>query len=560
MSRTARLWKGVGPATLGGLLLSCGAARAADTPLSQQLTVAGRQALAQGRPAEARSILIQALKLDPKNAQARASLAKTSGVRLVSYQEAADPPAEAPVPPPAGAAAPVPEEAPASTPAAPPVQATLAEQARLESIRRQEFNSATSLRLQRARDLTNAGRPEEALSELRTTLNAVQSADEVSESDRRRLENQVRAQIGSTEAIEERVALERADLYRRQSADEARLRTLAASERNQDTIGILMAEFDNLMTQGTYLVFSNAGTGDIDATTAPFTDARARAVAARAIDPYVLAPYAALFTSQTKRFLSQTLSYEELKRYRALLTWQDVDRSSIPFPDTKTIEFPRAEAFVALTEKRRARYTGSEVLLSRDSRTKGILTQLNERLAMPFPQETPLEEVLKYIRTNTVSEELDLPAGIPIYVDPVGLQEADKTITSPITLDLDGIPLKTSLRLILKQLDLTYTVKDGLMTITSAKSDDQPTEIRVYPVADLSIIPISLMGGGGGGMGGGGMGGGMGGGGMGGGGMGGGGMGGGMGGGGMGGGMGGMGTVPPQDPSTLSPLEEKKSR
>ncbi len=135
-------------------------------------------------------------------------------------------------------------------------------------------------------------------------------------------------------------------------------------------------------------------------------------------------------------------------------------------------------------------------------------------------------------------------------------------MTSPVTIDLNGVSLKTTLRLILRQLGLTYTVKDGLMTITSETSIDQPTEIRVYPVADLAIIPLSLMGGGGGGgMGGGmgGMGGGMGG-------MGGGmgGMGGGMGGmgggmGGMGGGMGGMRSLPVQDPSLDSPYLEKKS-
>ena len=133
-------------------------------------------------------------------------------------------------------------------------------------------------------------------------------------------------------------------------------------------------------------------------------------------------------------------------------------------------------------------------------------------------------------------------------------------MTSPVELDLEGVPLKTTLRLLLKQLGLTYTVKDGMLTITSESADDQPTEIRVYPVADLAIIPMSLMGGGGGGMMGGrggmmgGMGGGMGGGMM-------GGMGGGMGGGmmgGMGGGMGMM-SVPPDDPDAPSGFMEKKS-
>jgi hypothetical protein len=121
---------------------------------------------------------------------------------------------------------------------------------------------------------------------------------------------------------------------------------------------------------------------------------------------------------------------------------------------------------------------------------------------------------------------------------------------SPITLNLEGVTLKQSLKLLLKQLDLAYTVKDGLMTITYIASKDQPTEIRVYPVADLAMIPMSLMMGsmGGGMMGG--MGGGMGG----------------MGGGMMGGmgGMGGMRSVPlapPQDPSdsSMSGFMQKKS-
>ena len=64
-------------------------------------------------------------------------------------------------------------------------------------------------------------------------------------------------------------------------------------------------------------------------------------------------------------------------------------------------------------------------------------------------------------------------------------------------MDLEGVPLKITLKLLLKQLDLTYTVKDGFLMITSKESEDQQTEIRVYPVADLAIIPISLMGGGG---------------------------------------------------------------
>ncbi len=43
---------------------------------------------------------------------------------------------------------------------------------------------------------------------------------------------------------------------------------------------------------------------------------------------------------------------------------------------------------------------------------------------MNFPNETPLEEVLRYIKQATAGET---GKGIPIYVDPLGLQEADRS-------------------------------------------------------------------------------------------------------------------------------------
>ncbi len=58
---------------------------------------------------------------------------------------------------------------------------------------------------------------------------------------------------------------------------------------------------------------------------------------------------------------------------------------------------------------------------------------------MSFAEETSLEEVLKYIKEATKSSEL--PNGIAIYVDPIGLQEAEKSLTSTIQMDLEGVPL-----------------------------------------------------------------------------------------------------------------------
>jgi|SRR5579864_4673747 len=95
--------------------------------------------------------------------------------------------------------------------------------------------------------------------------------------------------------------------------------------------------------------------------------------------------------------------------------------------------------------------------------------KLQGSIPMQFPDETPLEDVLKYIKAATESEN---DTGIPIYVDPRGLQEAEKTLQSPVVLDLQGVPLTTSLDLLLKQLDLSYYVqKDGILMIV-AESDE----------------------------------------------------------------------------------------
>jgi RNA polymerase sigma factor (sigma-70 family) len=145
-------------------------------------------------------------------------------------------------------------------------------------------------------------------------------------------------------------------------------------------------------------------------------------------------------------------------------------------------------------------------------KSRAILKKLEEPMAMRFANETPLEDILKYIMSATAtnaersetpnrpppSEEgpgdIEKPApkapetpkpgktmrpsdplenGIPIYVDPRGLSEAEKTMTSPVTLDLEGVPLKTTLRLLLRQLGLAYCVKDGLLIISSPEGISQ---------------------------------------------------------------------------------------
>ncbi|WP_435016153.1 sigma-70 family RNA polymerase sigma factor [Tundrisphaera sp. TA3] len=107
--------------------------------------------------------------------------------------------------------------------------------------------------------------------------------------------------------------------------------------------------------------------------------------------------------------------------------------------------------------------------------TRSIQAALQKPINMKFPNETPLSDVLKYIQQVTQDEGAGLPKGIQIYADPIGLQNADVTLDSPVSIDLEDIPLKTTLRLILEQLGLVYQVREGVLSIMSANPDDQVT-------------------------------------------------------------------------------------
>jgi RNA polymerase sigma factor (sigma-70 family) len=100
----------------------------------------------------------------------------------------------------------------------------------------------------------------------------------------------------------------------------------------------------------------------------------------------------------------------------------------------------------------------------KDPRSLAVLAKLKQPIPMAFADETPLEDVLRYIKSATSGPNDN---GIQIYVDPEGLKEAEKTMQSPVVLDLEGVPLERTLDLVVRQLGLFYAVQDGMVYISS---------------------------------------------------------------------------------------------
>lgn len=102
-------------------------------------------------------------------------------------------------------------------------------------------------------------------------------------------------------------------------------------------------------------------------------------------------------------------------------------------------------------------------ILPSGPRQAQIREALEQRVPLPFTNGAPLDEVLATLRAATRSPRL--PNGIEFYADPIALQEAEKTMKSTVAINLDDVPLKASLRLLLKQLGLDYVVRDSFVLI-----------------------------------------------------------------------------------------------
>ena len=97
---------------------------------------------------------------------------------------------------------------------------------------------------------------------------------------------------------------------------------------------------------------------------------------------------------------------------------------------------------------------------------------------LDWPDLTPLTAVIEQIKLCTQTGRPTFPLGIPIAVDPVGLHQAGKSLSSPVQRPPTNqdLSLRQKLRTVLEPLGLACRVKDATIWITSQRMTDQATE------------------------------------------------------------------------------------
>ncbi len=92
--------------------------------------------------------------------------------------------------------------------------------------------------------------------------------------------------------------------------------------------------------------------------------------------------------------------------------------------------------------------------------------------------ETPLADVVDF---------LSLQHRLLIHVDRRALDDVGIPTDTPITFKMRGVPLKTALELMLDEWDLTWTIKSGVLVITTPEEAESLLVARTYDVGDLLV-------------------------------------------------------------------------
>jgi type II secretory pathway component GspD/PulD (secretin)/tetratricopeptide (TPR) repeat protein len=115
----------------------------------------------------------------------------------------------------------------------------------------------------------------------------------------------------------------------------------------------------------------------------------------------------------------------------------------------------------------------------KNPKERAIERKLSSLVSLNF-KDTPLKQVIYDLQTMT---------GVNIYPDSAALQEANISLEQPLSLSVDNISFKSALRLLLRQVHLTYVIKDEVLQITTENRSKGNTVRVVYPVADL-VVPV----------------------------------------------------------------------
>lgn len=206
-----------------------------------------------------------------------------------------------------------------------------------------------------------------------------------------------------------------------------------------------------------------------------YKDALALAYKAKELDPDNQAVTAIVFSNNI--LINQKINDDDkADNERAFLA---LNRGGVGMMPTNNDVFPMDADSVKRLQNRASKGFDNIQPQNKNPKAKAIEYRLDQPIHFGF-QDTPLRDVI------TALGQL---SGIPVYPDELALQEASINLSHPLTMDANGMAMKSALNILLGKIRLTYVIRDEALLITTAEKAHQSFKRVVYPIADL-IVPV----------------------------------------------------------------------
>ncbi|HVC95853.1 MAG TPA: VWA domain-containing protein [Pirellulales bacterium] len=422
---------------------------------AQNLARLGQQALAGGNLDQAEKLAAEAARLDPENNEAAIVRGAVGKATLASQRRVARDLKLAQRPAVGDGAAPADD-----------VTREAADGSLVDEIERNDrvftgfIRTEVENTIKRARSMLGTN-PEQAESELKLLLEKIAQSVE--------LAPDVRAQLVARLEATLRTARRQAeDLAEREIRDEQIRAEQAAREQiNRDLyiretkVEQLMARFSALMDEERY------------------RDAEAIADLAEEMEPNRAGLRTAELWSRMTGYKTDIYALRD-QRHRGFVDMcYATETSHVPTSDEPPILYPDPEVWQTLTA-RRLKYKAVDLAKNSPAEQK-IAAALTDKTEFDFTDQ-PLTDVIEYLKAKH---------DIEIQLDGKALEDASVGTDTTVTRTIKGITLRSALRLLLSDLDLTYVIKDEVLLITTTAEAENILSTKVYPVADL-VIPIQF--------------------------------------------------------------------
>ncbi|HET6884120.1 MAG TPA: VWA domain-containing protein, partial [Pirellulales bacterium] len=420
---------------------------------AQQLARLGERAMAVGRTDEAAQLAGAAEELSPVNAEA--NLVRTAAARL--KQRAGNDLRLARAPD---------EEIPAGAGESEARDGEL-----LDDIERQNRVLQGFLQTEVNHELNQANAamgtdPEATIDRLKLLLDKVQRTAEINPEVRAQMVDKIEAVLRSANRMATLKAQK--DLERQQIAAEGEARERINRELflQEQKVDQLMSRFNALMDEER------------------FRDAEALADIAEEMQPGSPGLRGAELTARMVGWTADMTQIRDMRHKGYVDATMQIELAHVPTSDEPPILYPDPEVWQLLTERRK-KYKSVDLTQHGPNEAK-ILAALDEKTELDFAEQ-PLTDVIDYLKQRH---------DIEIQLDQKALTDAGVGTDTPISRSIKGITLRSALKLLLSELDLTYIIRNEVLMITSKTEAESMLSTRVYPVADLVIPTAPLLFGG----------------------------------------------------------------